>query len=105
MRAQIKLTWVMFLSTIAAGCACTTTTPGDQTSKRSNTAIDVQRSNISPTSPSATSAPNPMPQSNTLPQHVLPVTGGPPVMAIPLGGNMYLPVTGGEPIAGTPLFP
>jgi hypothetical protein len=35
------------------------------------------------------------------PKFVVPVTGGPPVTAIPLGGNFYLPVTGGPPIVAT----
>jgi len=39
------------------------------------------------------------------PQPVMPVTGGAPVMGIPLGGDMYLPVTGGPPVVGIPLAP
>ena len=35
------------------------------------------------------------------PRLVLPATGGAPVMAIPLGGKVYLPVKGGKPITGT----
>jgi hypothetical protein len=34
---------------------------------------------------------------------VLPATGGPPVVGIPVGGNLYLPTTGGPPIMATPL--
>jgi hypothetical protein len=36
------------------------------------------------------------------PRLVVPATGGPPVMATPVGGGMYVPVTGGPPIPGTP---
>jgi hypothetical protein len=39
------------------------------------------------------------------PRLVIPVTGGAPVLAIPLGGNLYVPVTGGAPTPGIPLFP
>jgi hypothetical protein len=39
------------------------------------------------------------------PRLVLPATGGPPVLAIPLGGGIYLPVTGGIPTPGTPISP
>lgn len=53
----------------------------------------------------------PVPPSNDsgapdhAPRLVIPVTGGPPVLAIPLGGNLYLPVTGEPPVPGIPLGP
>lgn len=36
---------------------------------------------------------------------VIPSTGGPPVLATPLGAGVYLPVTGGAPITGIPTSP
>jgi hypothetical protein len=55
-----------------------------------------------------TAAPAAAPDSsfqNNGPQLVLPVTGGVPVTALPLGGDLYLPVTGGPPVVGTSLAP
>lgn len=49
---------------------------------------------------SPTSAPA---QQSMGPRMVIPVTGGPPVMAIPLGSGTYQPITGGAPIVGTPI--
>ena len=40
-----------------------------------------------------------------MPKLVIPVTGGAPVTAIPLGGNLYQPVTGGPPVPGMPISP
>jgi hypothetical protein len=42
---------------------------------------------------------------NIGPRLIIPVTGGFPVMGIPLGGNIYQPVTGGLPVVGTPITP
>jgi hypothetical protein len=42
---------------------------------------------------------------NIGPRLIIPVTGGVPVMGIPLGGNIYQPVTGGLPVMGTPITP
>lgn len=44
-------------------------------------------------------------QDDFMPKLVIPVTGGAPVTAIPLGGNLYLPVTGGPPVPGLPISP
>ena len=41
---------------------------------------------------------------STGPTLMIPATGGAPVMAIPLGGNVFLPVTGGSgPVPGIPI--
>lgn len=40
---------------------------------------------------------------STGPQMVVPATGGPPVLAIPVGAGVYQPVTGGAPTPGTPV--
>jgi hypothetical protein len=39
------------------------------------------------------------------PRVLMPVTGGAPVIGIPLGGDLFLPVTGGAPVTGIPLSP
>jgi len=39
------------------------------------------------------------------PRLVIPMTGGAPVLAIPIGGDLYLPVTGGAPVPGIPVSP
>ncbi len=44
-------------------------------------------------------------QDDFMPRLVEPATGGIPVTAIPLGGNLYQPVTGGLPVPGIPLTP
>ena len=36
---------------------------------------------------------------------IIPATGGPPVIGIPIGGDLYIPVTGGTPVVGTPVSP
>jgi hypothetical protein len=57
----------------------------------------------------ASSVPEPVapapPSDSGAPRLVIPATGGPPVMAIPLGAGQFLPVTGGPPIVGTPVAP
>ena len=54
-------------------------------------------------------APDPFPpappQNESMPRLVIPATGGPPVMGISVGGDLYLPVTGGAPIPGMPITP
>jgi hypothetical protein len=39
-------------------------------------------------------------QMSSGPQLVTPATGGAPVLAMPIGGTLYMPVTGGPPIVG-----
>jgi hypothetical protein len=56
---------------------------------------------VSPTAPNVSS---PLLPGNG-PLLVLPVTGGIPVLGLPLGGNLYLPVTGGPPVVGISLQP
>lgn len=50
-------------------------------------------------------SPFPAQQPNLGPQLVIPMTGGAPVMGIPVGGNLFIPVTGGAPVPSMPLFP
>lgn len=47
----------------------------------------------------------PNPPEHTGPVSVVPMTGGPPVMGIPVGGDLYIPVTGGPPIPAIPTSP
>ena len=49
--------------------------------------------------------PIPSQNQNMMPRLVIPSTGGPPVMGIPVGGDLYIPVTGGAPIPGMPISP
>jgi len=48
---------------------------------------------------------NPPFQDNLTPRLVQPVTGGPPAIGIPLGGNLFQPLTGGPPVVGIDLGP
>ena len=51
--------------------------------------------------------PFPSHSDNMLPRMIIPATGGPPVLGIPLGpgSTVFLPATGGPPVVGMPLFP
>jgi hypothetical protein len=51
------------------------------------------------------SDPFPPQDSNSFPRLIIPVTGGAPVLGIPLGGDIFLPVTGGPPVPGIPITP
>ncbi len=54
--------------------------------------------------PPAAADPAP-PTPNTGWQLVMPAGGGMPLLALPLGGAVYLPATGDPPLIATPLFP
>ena len=82
---------VLLLIVPVAGCVAKGPTKNGQ--QNSGPAFD--------TSTSSASAPAP----NTGPQLVVPVTGGAPVIGIPVGGNLYVPVTGGPPVVGLPTGP
>ena len=49
--------------------------------------------------------PTPAQIPNMMPRLVIPATGGPPVIGIPVGGDLYIPVTGGAPIPEMPITP
>jgi hypothetical protein len=58
--------------------------------------------------PAAVMMPDASPRSEPeilFPRVFMPVTGGTPVIGIPLGGNIFQPVTGGPPVLGIPLTP
>lgn len=61
---------------------------------------------ITPALP-VTETPSPFPstQPNLGPQLIVPLTEGPPIIGIPVGGNLYMPVTGGAPVTGIPTSP
>jgi len=102
----MKPVWglILVLST-TAGCAGMVAPRSHSASDPSNTAKSNQWSDSFPSRASAPPDPGPAFPSNTGPQPVLPTTGGPVVIGIPIGGNMYLPVTGGPPVLGIPLAP
>ena len=54
--------------------------------------------------PSISSTPEPSFPDMT-PRIIIPVTGGAPVVGIPLGGNLFMPVTGGAPVVGISTTP
>ena len=53
----------------------------------------------------APASPSPSPGNDMMPRMIIPATGGPPVLGIPLGGSIFQPATGGLPVFGIPLFP
>jgi len=52
-----------------------------------------------------TESANPAVSEDSLPRLVIPAFGGAPIVAIPLGGGLFLPVTGGPPIIGVSTSP
>lgn len=94
----MKTVILLILAIAATGCATLGTAPGvpvGDSSTVAATGID-----FAP----ATSTP-PFPDQNIGPRIIMPVTGGAPVLGIPLGGDMYIPVTGGAPVIGVPITP
>jgi hypothetical protein len=89
----MKAATLLILSVLATtGCA----TLGSVQGGPAITPSDDDASSASPTmtDPFASTEPN------TSPQLIIPATGGPPVIGIPLGGDLFLPVTGGAPVPG-----
>jgi hypothetical protein len=86
---------VAFVATVSLlvtiGCAGVNTTPGNQRGVTSETQATTPTTN--------TAAPD------NSPRVFIPVTGGAPVVGIPIGGGLYLPVTGGAPIPSAQLGP
>ena len=86
----MRALWITILILSAtAGCATTGGIPSNQhdTSSAFN----------------AMASPSPLP--DTSPRLMIPAGGGAPVMAIPLGGNIYLPLNADPVTVGIPLFP
>lgn len=86
-----KLLLVLLLPSlmVIAGCASMNAVSGNNNSDTQNC--------------QATPPVNDPPAEDNSPRFVIPATGGAPVIAIPLGGSIYLPVTGGAPIDGIPI--
>jgi hypothetical protein len=94
----MKAATVLVLSVLAAtGCATLGPVPGNSGSTASGSPAEA----VSP----ATSDPFPPQEDNTSPRLIVPVTGGPPVIGIPVGGGLFVPVTGGPPVIGIPTGP
>jgi hypothetical protein len=92
---EMKLGWV---GVLAAGCATSGALQSQhQSSASTNSVTDTPAlvPNVFPLSR----------EQNIRPSIVLPVTGGAPVIGIPLGGDIFLPVTGGAPVIGIPTSP
>jgi hypothetical protein len=75
-----------------AGCATLGAVPGTQVNGESAAA--------EPTTSGSSAIAAPSQDQDTGPSIIIPVTGGAPVLGIPLGGDMFLPVTGGAPVIG-----
>lgn len=84
----------------AAGCATTGNAPTNQSSDSSSFGATFDPATYDPASD-----PFPSRTQDTSPKLILPAGGGPPVMAIPLGGNVYLPLNADPVTVGIPLSP
>jgi hypothetical protein len=70
--------------------------------------IERSAGNTGPSFPETAGDPFPLTppmNQNMMPRLIIPSTGGPPVIGIPVGGDLYIPVTGGAPIPGMPIGP
>jgi hypothetical protein len=95
MKAAISLVLFIF---VATGC----TTLGAIQSDSGNTVAAFGSAGPDSVTPSD---PFPPQDTNSMPRLIIPATGGPPVLGIPVGGNIFLPVTGGPPVPGIPITP
>jgi hypothetical protein len=92
---------IALLITVFAVSGCSALGPLQPDSQQTNFGTNNSESSA------ALAAPDPFPArtQNTGPQVIIPVTGGPPVLGIPVGGNLFVPVTGGPPVPGIPTSP
>jgi hypothetical protein len=86
---------LLLVLSATAGCA----TQGLVAGGRGNTGPSFVETASDPFPPTPPQIPSMMPRL------VIPVTGGPPVIGIPVGSDLYMPVTGGPPIPGMPISP
>jgi hypothetical protein len=99
-RAQFMKTLVLLMTILAiGGCAVLGTVPETHGHMGSSPAEPVTEDPAPALTDFSTQ------NQNIGPQIILPVTGGVPVLGIPLGGNMFQPVTGGVPVVGMPVLP
>jgi len=82
-----------------SGCAAQSALQGSQPIPGSA----IEPSGVSSVTP--TPAPSPPQPQHTGPRVIIPVSGGPPVIGIPVGGDLYVPVTGGPPVIGMAVDP
>jgi hypothetical protein len=75
---------------------CVAQGPQQPTASAGSTWTPAQKSPFDTPDPATPSLPD------LSPRLILPVTGGPPVIGIPLGGSLFLRVTGGPPVIGIP---
>jgi hypothetical protein len=94
-KTGIPLVLIIFAVT---GCATLGPIQGDPGS--SGSAYDGARS----TSAAVTTLFPPQ-DENTGPRLIAPITGGAPLIGIPVGGNLFVPITGGPPVVGIPTSP
>jgi hypothetical protein len=93
----MKALTLLILVFSTAGCATLGAAPGAQGNRES-------AAEETTTSAPTTIVP-PFQDQDIGPRIIIPVTGGAPVIGIPLGGNIFLPVTGGAPVIGIPTSP
>jgi hypothetical protein len=96
----MKAVWVSVLVLVAmAGCAMQSDLQDSQPTRGSS---------IEPPAGSGATvvpAPSPPQPEHFGPRLIVPVSGGPPVLGMPVGGNLYIPVTGGPPVPGMAIDP
>ena len=97
-RAGVRLGGLILALSAASGCA---TMGAVQSNHRSDSLSFDAPSSLFPAPPLFP----PWPEVNTGPRLILPASGGPPVMALPLGSGVYLPLTADPPVVGIPLAP
>ena len=73
-------------------------------------AYDVASTGNTPATPSASEIPAALPDAMTTPpagtpRSVLPVTGGAMILALPLGGSVFLPLDGSPPVTAMAISP
>jgi len=87
-----------------AGCATLGAAPGAGESTTAAGVASTTDAGVASTT-DASATPIGSPSQDMSPKIIIPVTGGAPVLGIPLGGNIFLPVTGGAPEIGMPIGP
>jgi hypothetical protein len=100
LKSVISISLIIFAATGCATLGPDQGGAGNRVVTGTTDAIDVDAAASSPAP--ATAFP---PQEEIGPRLIIPVTGGPPVIGIPVGGDLFIPVTGGPPVPGIPTGP
>jgi hypothetical protein len=95
MKASLPLILSVFAAT---GCVSTGALQGNRESAGPDHDTPARAAPATP-DPFQSQAPD------TMPRLIIPATGGPPVIGIPVGGGLYVPTTGGPPVIGIPTGP